>query len=702
MAPSIRPRSIRIARKQISYHQESSHDEGNSHNGSELDLPRPPSRRPQPPAKRKTLNQRPFASAKRARTGLQTRERAEQSRRKDKEVDIKMTGKAMPWGTLPYHVLESIFCYASYPLITDTFTPTSSIAWLLKVALLCKSFTAPAISALHYAPPLSPPSRARALMSHLESQSESSAFNYRAKVKYLDMEAVATLVRKYEGQDPIDLIRLVQLTPQLRGLEIHLLSDNPKWHKRTRLVGGSKAVYPQMMFSSLEDTNVALKEWIWNASLAGPSFLSDLKQIHRSPFFLSLQRLSFVDCEAPKPEANNGSANTPEDRLAEGLSVLPVLKHLSIRMSPMVNERLMPMLPADLESLEIVDCRNLESPVMSMFLNHKGRNFRKLILDHNQCLDLSFLTDLESACPRLEILKMDLIYYNTHFTFRNSEPHYAALLLANQRPTWPSSLQHLELLYLRKWSLEAAETFLSSLTESAETLPNLRQLKIKASLQESGWRDRVAFRDKWTQSLKQVFLRVPPPPAQHLESFAAFKAFKAHQKKRLHSNGQSTNTGIPLGVNRPKDAQLSHVAIPRKSVKKSHETNTDVPLVNVRRSIRPGVQKDGRYDLADNSPSKTPTRRRRRRRRRRADDGSSSEDSALDDDGIDLDTQQSSVRAEEPQFIQGLCDVVDVLIDNLRPTEEQLKEDDFLDDEISGDEDWNGEDDIPGDGGYAW
>ena len=42
--------------------------------------------------------------------------------------------------------------------------------------------------------------------------------------------------------------------------------------------------------------------------------------------------------------------------------------------------------------------------------------------------------------------------------------------------------------------------------------------------------------------------------------------------------------------------------------------------------------------------------------------------------------------------IQGMCDEVDVRIDNLRPREEQFHESDFLDSEPSGDEEWNGVD----------
>lgn len=39
-------------------------------------------------------------------------------------------------------------------------------------------------------------------------------------------------------------------------------------------------------------------------------------------------------------------------------------------------------------------------------------------------------------------------------------------------------------------------------------------------------------------------------------------------------------------------------------------------------------------------------------------------------------------------MIQGLCETVDVSIDNQRPSEMQFNEDDFMDSEISGDEDW--------------
>jgi hypothetical protein len=69
------------------------------------------------------------------------------------------------------------------------------------------------------------------------------------------------------------------------------------------------------------------------------------------------------------------------------------------------------------------------------------------------------------------------------------------------------------------------------------------------------------------------------------------------------------------------------------------------------------------------------------------------------DDDKPLINKKGKGKAKE--VIQGMCEVVEVRIDNLRPTENQVTERDFLDAEPSGDEDWDGDDDDIG-GGYAW
>ncbi len=58
-------------------------------------------------------------------------------------------------------------------------------------------------------------------------------------------------------------------------------------------------------------------------------------------------------------------------------------------------------------------------------------------------------------------------------------------------------------------------------------------------------------------------------------------------------------------------------------------------------------------------------------------------------------------KGKEKEVIQGMCDIVEVRIDNLRPTENQVTERDFLDEEKSGDEEWT-EGNEGYDEGYAW
>ncbi|KAL9124789.1 MAG: hypothetical protein Q9175_008176 [Cornicularia normoerica] len=613
----------------------------------------------------------------------------------------------MPWPTLPYHILLAIFDYASRPLVNDMFQPTPSINWLYRVALCCKAFVEPALSALYYSPPLHPPSRAHRLLSHLATRIDTPTIHYGAKIKYLDIEASSTMLHKFLGWDPLDIGALVSLTPQLRGVALHLYSDNLAWRKsgRSRNVTGSKAVYHRSMITALQQNKIMLQDWTWNHSLAKQSQsafpLTQMKGVHMMPPFQTLRSLTLVNYPAGPIE----KGRLCEDMLAEAINLLPKLTDLHFHMSS-VNDRLLSKLPHNLQTLEIVECPVLKSSSLDGFLAAKGVNMRHLILDHNQSLNLSFLTYLAQSCPKLEILKADLRYFGTLNVTRDTDPKYDVLLLGGQKPTWPVALRSLELFHLRRWDFQTAELFFSSLTESAELLPDLRQLKIKASLDESGWRERIAFRDNWTEKLQRVFLRRSPPPSSHLKSISAFQYFKSQQKKgkmAVWEEKRQTLTRNKASIlSNEGTVQANRVDVaPQRTAKDTSESDSDAPLVKVRRSTRAKTQKEDMYTLSESPPirPKAP----RRRRRRKGSDDSSSEDSAIDDDGIlQPDTQRTSIDREADLYVQGLCDVVDVLIDNLRPTEEQLKEDDFLDEEVSGDEDWNGDDDMPGDSGYAW
>lgn len=713
----------RSTRNNISYREPSSDsdrqflDQVFSEDDFEAGPSRPRRQRAPPPAPTTASPQQKTLRKRKASEPGHRRQHAGPKRFKLSELDIKpkkggdvpvqLTGKTMPWPTLPYHVLIAIFDYASRPLVDDIFQPTSSVNWLCSVALCCKAFAEPALSALYYSPPLCPPNRAHRLLSHLENHKDATTFNYGAKIKYLDIEASSTMLHKFLGWGPLDLGALVSHTPQLRGIALHLFSDNLAWRKsgRSRSIAGSKAVYHRSMTMALRENQIKLRDWTWNHSLAkqGQSAypLAQMMEVHRMSPFQTLRSLTLVNY--PTGSIENG--RLCEDMLAEAINLLTKLTDLHFHMSS-VNDRLLSKLPPNLQTLEIVECPVLESSSLGGFLAMNGGNMRQLILNHNQSLNLSFLTHLAQSCPKLELVKADLRYFGTLNVTRDTDPRYDALLLDGERPTWPASLRSLELFHLRKWNLQTAELFFSSLTDSAKMLPDLRRLRIKASLDESGWRERIAFRDNWTERLRHVFLRRSTPPNPHLRSISAFKVFKSQQKKGKtivrEENRQNLTRATASNLHSEGTLQVSRVEVaPRMKIKDAGESDSDTPLVKVRRSTRARSQKEAIYTLPETAPirQKAP----RRRRRRKGSDDSSSEDSAIDDDGIlEPDTQRKSIDCEAKLYVQGLCDVVDILIDNLRPTEEQLNEDDFLDDEVSGDEDWNGDDDMPGDNRYAW
>lgn len=723
--PRTKPLRTRHARKPISYREESSdsddfnEDVSEDEYGSAPSAPqqRHPQRRVQPPPqrlrrKRRSSGRHPLGSMKKIKTSHATPRNGEGQG----GATTHLSGKAMPWQTLPYHVWLSIFDYASRPLNSDMFQPMPSINWLVQVALCCKAFAEPALSVLYFSPPLSPPARAYRLLEQLATQPEHSTYNYRAKIKYLEPEASGTLLHKFAGQDPIDLGAFAAFTPQLRGIGIHLLSDNPKLRKGLNLSRSTsgKGVYHQSLFVALEDYKVALQEWTWNQSLGKQtSSLSGLKEIHRMGPFQTLRNICFINYDG----SLLGKATSREDMLAEALSILPNLTSLSFKMCSIVGDRLTPLLPANLQALDIFDCAFLRSSALNAFLSDRGNNLRQLNLDHNIALNLSFLADLAKNCPNLRHFRMDLVYFNTYATVRDSDPKYNVLFDETERPSWPTSLETLELYHLRKWSLPLAEILFSSLTNAASSLPNLRQLRIKASLEASGWRDRVEFRDRYTHRLRHVFLRRSPPPNPHLKSISAFKAFKKEWSNNRGNGrgGRRSLTSHPATHKEKPIAQLSHVKIIERAKKEDDsdsdlplirtsrvdpaESDSDAPLLKLRRSTRPKLQKEDMYTLSESSPQTGKTSRRRRRRKGSAD--SSSEDSALDEDVVEPISQGQSDNGDD-LYVQGMCDVVDVWLDNQRPAEEQLREEDFIDDEASGDEDWNGDDDMPGEGGYAW
>lgn len=597
----------------------------------------------------------------------------------EKQFPLANLGEKIPkWQELPYHVLIKIFHYACDSLLGDVCKET--IIFLLGTARLCKSFMEPVLSVLYYSPPLHPLRRMQRLIVHLASQTEDSALNYRAKIKYLDLEPQCP---------PVHIEELLKLTPLLRGLRIYFW-EQPTRHQ-SRLKTSTKN-FRESVFFNLQAHQVRLQEWLWNSSfIAHKQLVFQLFDIHSQQPFQSLRRLTFIDYD--------GSPFKDEE-LARGINKLPQLRELSFHNVKIIGRKLFSLLSTELEVLEITDCPLITSEWLNSFLVPHGQSIQRLILLHNKSLNLSFLSELDAKCPQIEYMRVDLGFSNAKFE---------TLLLPNEIPRWPSSLQHLELFHLRKWDLKVADMFFSSLVNSAAVLPNLRQLKIKASLEESGWRDRIAFRDKWMARLRNVFLRASPPPNPHFRSIDAFHDHKRHltasDSKTSFINLASPKLFLPISKIHQRDGDFSHIEI-KPPTGNAHQSNIEngneigIQKTQTRRSKRIQLQEqDHQSNFSHFSP---PPRRRRSRRPKRhsSDDPSTAEDSALDDC---TETPSSNTSAADQDLhIQGMCDVVSILLDNLRPTEDHFDENDFLDEEISGDEDWNGEDGYESEGVYAW
>jgi hypothetical protein len=256
--------------------------------------------------------------------------------------------------------------------------------------------------------------------------------------------------------------------------------------------------------------------------------------------------------------------------------------------------------------------------------------------------------------------------------------------------------------------------FFQSLLASAGNLPDLRRLTIQAIL-NIGWRDRASFRDKWVGSLARVFKRVSEPPMEHASVQCAMGQLTLDKKT------EPTEAETAIVKEEPKSLRSWPATAPSSS-SVSPQVNSARPS-STRRSTRIRQPQPGKYAESSDSEAEDPVdagvRISAREARRRSKferelevlhatagmhtpdltSSPKSYDDSSDDDKLLI---SKKGKGQEREVIQGICEVVEVRIDNLRPTENQVTERDFLDAEPSGDEDWDGDDDDIGGGGYAW
>ncbi len=599
------------------------------------------------------------------------------------------------WTRLPYLVLVQIFRYAGAPL-----TELQHAQWLTAAGRVCRAFAEPALTALYEAPPLLTRPMAHGLVSLLSKDPSTTLFNYRPKVEelWIDVDQIAS--KTYKGQ-PLDLKALVGNLPRLKSIQFFHHKDAPPYRS---LDGSLRWQYPAALFEALNGLqdhadggkrphHAQLVSWQWNRRLMGPDLdLAGIKAVHQTPPFRGLKRLSLVNYQVPslhaKANADDAELATLDDAfihgVADAITALPSLKHLSIESSTTVNGNFLPLLPKTLETLELINCWDINGDDLAEYLLSSGYQLRNLILHHNQSLNLSFLTVLGVACPNLELFSMDFKTFKHHEFYHDSDPSYDSLLTENQVPDWPESLETLQLLNMKKWTAEAAENLVQSLVDNAPKLLRLRRLDLKAML-SIPIQQRSQLRNKWHRKLRQVFLREKqdPLPLFSLREKPVPQTVTAATKKLLTPKK-------PSGHLRALAAENPSRRISRLVAQSPHPSSR---ASSVGRDLRHGLGRPS-YAEPDTDEDEDDL------------DEEEEEEEGQEGEGTESgESQPATPAAGEPAafFRHGMCEKVEIQLDNQKSAETTLTMDDFLDsehDDLS-DDDWVG-DDEDFDTGYAW
>ncbi|KAF2462297.1 hypothetical protein BDY21DRAFT_277364 [Lineolata rhizophorae] len=580
-----------------------------------------------------------------------------------------------PWTSLPYEILLSIFTYAAYPMVDEaTWASTRSASWLVKAATTCRAFAEPALTALYRCPPLALVGQAHQLLDVLSLPKETKFINYNVKVFSLDLEIRISLASSYAGRGRFTLESILPHVPQLSSVRIfdrnnfktHVdvgirHSNKPHWH------------YSNSILEALKANNVRLKRWVWDeAHIPRPQGAETLRAAHSSAPFQTLRSLhmsNFISIEslpgyleydllAAKEEWSFDEEEEYIFRhvtaLATAINALPNLSDLAFNSCNIVHAAFFTKLQRPLEGLTIMDCHYLTHWSLIPYLRNHGNQLKKLHLCHNDGIGISTFGLFHSLCQSLEDLKMD---FSNVPGFRTPELDNNSLWMS---PRWPSTLRDLELVHMRHWgargtSADADDThvvFLQSFIDAATALPTLRRLVIHMII-HIDWRERATFRDKWVHRLEHVFLRKRPDPDPALMSLKNFRLWKEAQvaaATAAKGKGRAAEEGEGRGANGKGRAA-------GKRARSRAESGAE------RRQLRPRGRAANDKSTTSNGEDESTEPGRDGRRR----------------------------RSSSPALpVQGLCDVVDIRIDNMRLAATLFNEGDFLDSDNESDGSWDG------------
>lgn len=573
---------------------------------------------------------------------------------------------------IPFGCWTDIFLYAAREGSTDVL----SNSWLIHAATTCKAFAEPALTAIYRCPIIKTAAKAKRLALLLNRASSETLYNYGVKVEalHVNVQLVPQAL----------LYQLIRPLTRLKELIIYTSMDQPpyreldktlRWHYSENIFQALDVATSESALVSDKRYPTILKSWEWSGRLLGGHIptIDIMSQIHQTTSFSQLTRLSLTNFQVPSLKNLQIEPDSEEKELqayhedgaviqamGQAISQLGSLKHLVFESSTVMNDRLFPLLPKNLVHLELINCWEVRSEDLSLFLRTHGGDIRTLTLLHNQSLDLGFLTDLADTCPHLRELHMNMSYYRHHDCMNDADPMYDQVLLPSQVPKWPSSLRVINIEHIRDWSVEAAEMFFESIVSSAPSLPNLRYLAIKTML-DIPWQARATMRRDWRDKMERVFLRpfVPPNIHRTLRQETEYEVPLVLKKKRSVGSTSPSRRSSRIASN----SQTSEAQVGRGSQYSRHqhgnpsykEPDTDEEEFN----SSDGDGDDEKHDFDDNA--------------------SVANLSAVDQD------------KSAQFFVHGKCSTVNILFDNQKVRELQYSMEDFGSEESDSEEEWDGD-----------
>ncbi|SPO05634.1 uncharacterized protein DNG_08321 [Cephalotrichum gorgonifer] len=616
-------------------------------------------------------------SAKRQRVTTRSRAAAQKGAANDSH---NVWGNATPdWLTPALQVFwPEVFRYAASDSVG------LKQGWLLQMATVCTAFCRPALAVLYDSPRITSDNKMQKLIATLSLSD--TLYYYRSKIHSLHLGP------EFLPKDTT-MKTLISLLPRLKHVSVTHELDQPPYRHLDMMGRRTDPEFWRILDDRMDSRAGMIEKpspilsWKWSGRLL-PDFLlasEGIIRLHTVGPLQDLTKLHLVNFpplwyDATQSQLWGEDFNRValpmgpplpeygipiEEHVVAGqcsrvMNSLGHLEHLVLEACCVSGELLLPSLPHRLKHLEITHCWNVLSEHLGPFLVSHGQDLVTLILNHNSALDLGFLVDLGKSCPKLEKLVVNMACYKSPET-HSADPEFELALEEGAIPTWPSSLRHVELVHVRPWTPDAAVMLLDSLINSARDLPNLRYLVVKSML-DLGWRQRAELKTEWLGRLQAVFLRPPSKPPTPIRSLPkpAPAPPVAATKDNDELAGSKRNKARPRPGATPTPASAPAPATRRSRRISGHHSDDSTAKNDRKRPMYVEPPSDPEED-ADGEFS----------------DDNDDSDAELSD-ALDI-QPPGSPRDDDETFVQGLCERVELMIENHKLAEVQFDMDDFMD-----------------------